>query len=85
MPDLKMSNIQDRVAVCFSGVFPGMRRDELTAASTASLARWDSVAHVTLLSALAEEFRLEFEMEDFEELVSYALIVQYLEKKLPDA
>jgi len=75
-----MNNIQDRVAQCFSNVFPDVPRDELARASTASLASWDSVAQVTLLSSIAEEFGLEFEMEDFEELVSYALIVDYLER-----
>ena len=50
-----------------------------------SLATWDSVAHVTLLSAIAEEFGQSFELEAFEELVSFTLIVDYLENKKGDA
>jgi acyl carrier protein len=69
------------VARCFSNVFPGVPQSEISRASTASLAAWDSVAQVTLLSSIAEEFGLDFELEDFEELVSYALIVDYLESK----
>jgi acyl carrier protein len=69
------------VARCFSNVFPGVAQSEISRASTASLAAWDSVAQVTLLSSIAEEFGLDFELEDFEELVSYALIVDYLESK----
>jgi acyl carrier protein len=76
-----MNNLQDRVAQCFSNVFPGISRAELERASTASLATWDSVAQVTLLSSVAEEFGLDFELADFEELVSYQLIVDYLEQK----
>jgi|HubBroStandDraft_5_1064220.scaffolds.fasta_scaffold1289519_1 acyl carrier protein len=74
-----MNNVKERVAQCFSNVFPDLKRDQIERASTASLASWDSVAQVTLLSSIAEEFRLDFELEDYETLVSYALIVDYLE------
>jgi acyl carrier protein len=80
-----MKTIKERVAECFSNVFPRIRPDEIPSASSASLTAWDSVAHVTLLSSISEEFGLDFEMEDYEELVSYALIVEYLEKKFPNA
>ena len=76
-----MNDIPQRVASCFSNVFPALAPEDITRASTASLASWDSVAHVTLLSSIAEEFGVELEMEDFDELVSYALIVDYLEQK----
>ena len=79
-----MKNIQERVARCFSNVFPGIPAGELARASTSSLATWDSVAQVTLLSSIAEEFGLEFEVEDFEELTSYRQIVDSLEKRVPD-
>ncbi len=77
-----MNDIDERVARCFSNVFPDVPHDELRRASTASLAAWDSVAQVTLLSSIAEEFGLDFEIEDFEELVSYPLIVDYLESQV---
>jgi acyl carrier protein len=66
-------------------VFPKARKEELRNASAASLAGWDSVAHVTLLSALSEEFGFDFDIDDFEELTSYSKITGYLEKKFPDA
>jgi len=77
----KMNDTKEKVARCFSNVFPDIRQDEIPRASMASLAGWDSVAHVLLLSSIAEEFGLDFELENFEELVSYALIVDYLESK----
>jgi acyl carrier protein len=79
-----MTNIKDRVDLCFSNVFPSIRPEEIPNASAASLAAWDSVAHVTLLSSVAEEFGVDLEVEDFDELVSYALIIEYLEKKSPN-
>ena len=77
-----MNNTRERVAACFSSVFPNIRPDEIPRASASSYSGWDSVAQVTLLSAIAEEFGLEFEVEDFEELVSYAMIVESVESKV---
>ena len=74
-----MTDLQKRVTSCFSNVFPDLPEEEIPRASTASLAAWDSVAHVTLLSSIAEEFGQQFELEDYEELVSYPLIVDRLE------
>jgi acyl carrier protein len=80
-----MTDIQKRVASCFSNVFPDLPEAEIPRASTASLAAWDSVAHVTLLSSIGEEFGEQFELEDYEELVSYPLIVDHLESKAQNA
>jgi acyl carrier protein len=80
-----MNNLQERVTRCFSNVFPDLTDEEIRRASTASLAAWDSVAHVTLLSSIAEEFGQSFEIEDFEELVSYPLIIDKLENQVPHA
>ena len=77
-----MSNINQRVAACFANIFPDLRPEEIPLASAATLATWDSVAQVTLLASIAEEFGIELEMSDFDELVSYALIVEFLEQKL---
>ena len=51
-----MNEIHERVTRCFANVFPNLPPNEIARASTTSLAAWDSLAHVTLLSALAEEF-----------------------------
>ncbi len=80
-----MNSNQQRVIRCFSNVFPDLPEEEIPRASTASLAAWDSVAHVTLLSSISEEFGLTFELEDYEELVSYPLIVDRLENHAHDA
>jgi acyl carrier protein len=74
-----MNNTKDRVASCFAIVFPDVEPDEIPRASTASLAAWDSVAHITLLASISEEFGVEFSPEDYEELVSFSLIADYLE------
>jgi acyl carrier protein len=77
-----MNNLQARLANCFSAVFPDITSDDIPSASTSSLAAWDSVAHVTILSSVSEEFGVDLEMEDYEELVSFPLILKYLESRL---
>jgi acyl carrier protein len=77
-----MNDIQERVASCFSAVFPDLRPEEIPRASAATVAAWDSVAQVTLLSSIGEEFGLDLGMDDFEALVSYASIVDHVESKL---
>jgi acyl carrier protein len=73
-----MTNRNQRLANCFTNAFPGIQPNEIPRASTASLAAWDSVAHITLLAAISEEFGVELASEDFEELVSFALIADFL-------
>ena len=80
-----MSHIQSRVAACFMSVFPDLAEGDVTRASQASLSQWDSVAHVTLLSAIAEEFQIELDEESFESLASYLLIVDFVEGQLGQA
>ncbi len=80
-----MSNIPSRVAACFLSVFPELAEGDVARASQASLAQWDSVAHVTLLSAIAEEFQIELDEESFESLISYPLIVDFVEERVGQA
>jgi len=77
-----MNDIQNRVSRCFANVFPDLPDSELPKVSMASLARWDSIAQVTLLAAVAEEFSIDFTAEDFEELTSFALITDYVTAKV---
>lgn len=78
-----MNDIEKRLGLCFSNVFPMLTAGEIKTASTASLPEWDSMAHVALLSSVGEEFAIEFELEDFEDLVSYGLILDRLENPGP--
>ncbi len=74
-----MTSISSRVSQCFLNVFPDVAEADLPRASQAALAQWDSVAHVTLLSAIAEEFQIEWDEESFESLTSYLLVVDFVE------
>jgi acyl carrier protein len=77
-----MTDIESRVSNCFLNVFPDMGTADVPRATQAAIAQWDSVAHVTLLSAVAEEFQIELDDDSFESLVSYPVIVRFVESRL---
>ncbi len=78
-----MKKIEERLTQCFANVFPDIKPSDIPKASADSLSAWDSVAHITLLSAVSEEFGMDFEVEDYEELTSYAAIAKYLASRPP--
>jgi acyl carrier protein len=77
-----MTAIASRVSQCFLNVFPDLTAADLPRASQAGLPQWDSVAHVTLLSAISEEFQIELDDESFESLTSYLLVVDFVETQV---
>ena len=77
-----MTPIETRVAQCFANVFPDLPAGKVGSASTDTLGAWDSVAHITLLTAVSEEFGIDFEPEDYLDLTSYPRIVEAVEARL---
>ena len=80
-----MSNTQERLINCFSIVFPNLSTEEILRASTASVATWDSLATVTLVSVIEEEFGLTITPGEYEYLVSFELVRECLEGKTANA
>lgn len=76
-----MTDLQSHLVQCFQAVFPDLSEEEIKRASLASVADWDSVAGVSLISVLEEEFEIEIAPEDMEILVSFALIEDYLRRE----
>lgn len=74
-----MTDTRDRLIKCFAAVFPDLSPEEIVRASPASVGAWDSVASITLLSVLEEEFNVQIDPEDLEQLISFDLILDYLQ------
>ena len=77
-----MSNsgsVHDRLRQCFAAVFPDLTPDQAAGASPATVDAWDSVAHVTLLTVIEEEFGVEVPVDDMAQLASFAAIERFLE------
>ena len=73
-----MDNLRERLLSCFSAVFPDLSPDEIPFASMASVGKWDSLATITLLTVIEEEFNLQIPPEDLEQFASFDLILDYL-------
>jgi acyl carrier protein len=75
-----MAEIESRMVNCFATVFPELAPPEIPSVSMGSLASWDSLAGITLLSLIEEEFSLSISPDDAADLVSFELILDYLQK-----
>jgi len=77
-----MDETRQRLTKCFKLVFPDLAQDQIPGASTATVAAWDSVAAITLMNVLEDEFGLEMDLDDLAELDSFDRIHSYLQKRL---
>ena len=66
-----MDDTHARLAKCFSAVFPNLSAAEIPTTSMTSVEEWDSVAMVTLVVVIEEEFEVQFEPGDLEGMVSF--------------
>ena len=76
-----MDDARARLLGCFSAVFPDVPPGRLAAVSTETLAAWDSVATVTLVAVIEEEFGVSFHPEDYGRLASFEECLHCLETR----
>jgi acyl carrier protein len=77
-------NLEPRLVNCFSKVFPECPTDLIPSASPATLPGWDSIASITLLNVIEDEFGIPLDLEDIAELSSFKHIAAYLASRLQD-
>jgi acyl carrier protein len=73
-----MDEQQRRLASCFCAVFPELSSNEIIQASSTTVQAWNSVAVVTLLALIEEEFAISIEDDDVAEFDSFPRILSYL-------
>jgi acyl carrier protein len=73
-----MDEFRARLTKCFAAVFPDLPAEEVAAATPERVAAWDSIANVTLLAVVEEEFGVAVEPEDLERLTSFEALLDYL-------
>ena len=74
-----MSPGDERLARCFKAVFPNLDERQVAKASIQTVSEWDSVSTVTLASVIEEEFGIQFEGSELENLTSF----QEIRRRLP--
>ncbi|HZQ51067.1 MAG TPA: acyl carrier protein [Bryobacteraceae bacterium] len=77
-----MNDVKGRLIQVFEAVFPKMPRAAIPAAAQNSVESWDSVAAITLINVIEEEFQIQMDFEDAAELTSFAKILAYLERRV---
>ena len=69
-----MPDIHARLQRTFSAVFPELPPQGILAASTETVDTWDSLAAITLLAVLEQEFSVHIDPVDLPELNSFDAI-----------
>jgi acyl carrier protein len=78
-----MAELENRLVNCFATVFPELDRREIPTVAIGSLASWDSLAGITLISVVEEEFKISISPDDMADLISFELILDYLRRISP--
>ena len=73
-----MDEQQRRLADCFAAVFPELSKEEILQASSSTVKSWDSVAVVTLLAVIEEEFGITIDDDDPSKFDSFQNILSYV-------
>jgi acyl carrier protein len=73
-------DVSQRLLTCLAAVFPNRSRQELAFASRDSIEEWDSLASVTLLGLVNEEFKTDIDLFDFQDLGSFDALLARLQQ-----
>lgn len=77
-----MDDIAARLTKCFQTVFPNLPEAEIPAASQVSVAAWDSIAAITLVNVIEEEFGIEMDLDRLADLDTFSRIQEYLSREM---
>jgi acyl carrier protein len=80
-----MDDIALRLIGCFRMVFPDTPEQNITGLSTGNTAAWDSVAAITLMNVIEDEFHVQLDVEDIAELDSFQRVQDYVQQRIGPA
>ena len=76
-----MDNTKARLIDCFRIVFPDTPEEQITNLSTEQTDAWDSVAAITLMNVIEDEFKIHVDIEEIAVLNSFDQIRAYVEQR----
>jgi len=77
-----MDNIEARLIRSFAVIFPELEEAHIREASMDNVASWDSVATVTLINVVEEEFGIRIPLEEVEHISSFPQFLSYLQSRI---
>jgi acyl carrier protein len=78
-----VAELDGRLVRCISSVFPTLTEEEIRVANVALLMDMDSLAAVTLVALIDEEFGVDVDLEGLLSLGSFEGVCQHLSKQAP--
>ncbi len=76
-----MYDVPSRLTKCFAAVFPSLPEDKFPLAEPSTVDGWDSVASVTLIATIEEEFAIELDLQEAGSLMSFEKMLKFLENR----
>ena len=73
-----MTDVRQRLTNCFRVVFPNLPEANIPKSTPGTVPAWDSLAAITLLQVVQEEFQVEIDLERLGELDSFQAMEDYL-------
>jgi acyl carrier protein len=73
-----MANLHERLVQCISSIFPALTDQEIRGANLEELVAADSLAAVTLVALIDDEFGVDMDLEGLVQLGSFEGICDYL-------
>ena len=77
-----MDEVHSRLAKCFERVFPDLPVSEIAQSSQATVSNWDSVAAITLVNVIEDEFGFRMDYDLLPELDSFDRILTYIKNQV---
>jgi acyl carrier protein len=72
---------EHRLITCFQTVFPDLPEASIPTATQATVPAWDSIAAITLVNVIEEEFQFQMDFDLLGELDSFPRILKYVEQQ----
>jgi acyl carrier protein len=76
-----MDDVKPKLVECFQIVFPDLKEKDIPTASQETVAEWDSVAAITLVNVIEEQFEIEMDLDDVADLDSFDKVLAYLQQR----
>ena len=77
-----MVETKNRLVKCFETVFPDLGEEKIPGASQATVPTWDSIAAITLVNVIEDEFQFQMDLEALPDLNSFERILTYVNTQL---
>jgi acyl carrier protein len=73
-----MTDPKPRLMQCFRTVFPDLTDAQIPTASQDTVPSWDSVASITLINVIEDEFGITIDLERIAEFNSFEALHRYM-------